>query len=94
MNIIILAREVLKAHNAYRRTHGSPDLHLDGQMTCDARNFAQEIAFKGVLQHQSSEILARKGLGENIGMSCAPVQDGPLKYGRIVTMAKNVAKRW
>lgn len=94
VNIIIIAKEVLKAHNAYRRTHAAPELHLDGKMICDAQKFAQEIAYKGMLQHQSSDILARKGLGENIGMSCAPLRNGPLSYGKIVKMAKNVAKRW
>jgi len=89
-----MAKEVLKAHNAYRRTHAAPELHLDGKMICDAQKFAQEIAYKGMLQHQSSDILARKGLGENIGMSCAPLRNGPLSYGKIVKMAKNVAKRW
>ena len=94
VNIKIVANEVLRSHNAYRRTHGSPDLRLDDQMICDAQKYAEDIAFKGVLKHQSSQILARKSLGENIGMSCAPVRDGPLSYGKIIKMAKNVAKHW
>ena len=94
MNIKIVANEVLRSHNAYRRTHDSPDLHLDDQMICDAQKYAEDIAFKGVLKHQSSQILAKKSLGENIGMSCAPVRDGPLSYGKIIKMAKNVAKHW
>ncbi|KAM7442049.1 hypothetical protein ABFA07_008966 [Porites harrisoni] len=94
VNIKIVANEVLRSHNAYRRTHGSPDLHLDDQMICDAQKYAEDIAFKGVLKHQSSQILAKKSLGENIGMSCAPVRDGPLSYGKIIKMAKNVAKHW
>ena len=51
MNIKIVANEVLRSHNAYRRTHGSPDLHLDDQMICDAQKYAEDIAFKGVLKH-------------------------------------------
>lgn len=90
----LMAKEILKSHNTYRRTHASPPLHLDEQMTCDAQTFAQEIASKGILQHQKSTILATKRLGENIGMSCAPKLSGPLSYGRILKMAKNVAKRW
>ena len=84
----------MKAHNAFRRTHGSPDMQLDDQMICDAQTYAKEIAYKGALEHQSSEILARKGMGENIGMSCTPARNGPLKYNKIVRMARNVAKRW
>lgn len=91
---MIVAKEVLKSHNAYRRTHASPEIHLDNQMICDAQTFAQEIAHMGILQHQASEILAKKKLGENIGMSCAPMRSGRLHAGRIIQMAKNVAKRW
>ena len=90
----VVAKEILKSHNDYRQTHAAPPLQLDVQMMCDAQTFAQEIAARGVLQHQKSVILARKRLGENIGMSCAPAQGGPLSYGRIMKMAKNVARRW
>jgi len=90
----IVAKEILKSHNDYRRTHAAPPLQLDVQMMCDAQTFAQEIAARGVLKHQKGVILARKRLGENIGMSCAPARGGPLSYGRIMKMAKNVARRW
>ena len=92
--VIIVANDVKKTQNAYRRVHGSPDLRLDDHMMCDAQNYAQKMASKGVLEHQSSAILARRGVGENIGMSCVPARNGPLTYLKVQKMARNVAKRW
>ena len=90
----MIINEILKTHNAHRRTHGSAPLTLDHQMTCDAMKFAQRLAHKRTLKHQSSQVLATKGLGENIGMSCAPAVKGNLLGGKILRMARNVAKRW
>ena len=92
--VVIVAKAVKAVHNAYRRTHGSPAVQLDEQMTCDAQKFAQQLAFKGVLEHQSSTILARKRVGENIGMSCTPARNRPLTFQKISKMVGNVAKRW
>lgn len=92
--VIIIAKKVMKAHNSFRRTHGSPALQLDEKMICDAQTFAQQMALKGVLEHQSSEILARQRVGENIGMSCTPARNGPLNFEKISRMVGNVAKRW
>jgi len=84
----------MAAHNSVRRTHGSPALQLDEQMTCDAQHFAQQMASRGVLEHQSSSTLSRKRVGENIGMSCTPARNGPLSFQKIKRMVGNVAKRW
>ena len=87
--VIIVANDLKKTQNAYRRVHGSPDLRLDDHMMCDAQNYAQKMASKGVLEHQSSAILARRGVGENIGMSCVPARNGPLTYLKVQKMARN-----
>ena len=63
-------------------------------MICDAQKYAKKMSSKGVLEHESSAVLARRGLGENIGMSCMPARNGPLNNQRVERMARNVAKRW
>lgn len=58
----------LKAHNMFRKIHGTPDLKLDDEMNNDAQEYAKVLAKLGRLEHASQE--ARKGNGENLAFAC------------------------
>ena len=58
----------LKAHNMFRKIHGTPDLKLDDEMNKDAQEYAKVLAKLGRLEHASQD--ARKGNGENLAFAC------------------------
>ncbi|XP_064079225.1 uncharacterized protein LOC135196370 isoform X3 [Macrobrachium nipponense] len=55
------AEECLKAHNNYRKKHGVPALKLNKELSKFAKEWAQTIAKKNVLQHRDNN-----KYGENI----------------------------
>ena len=63
------AESGLKAHNKYRKVHGSPEMKLDEQMSKSAEEYAKKIAQMGALQHSSSS--ERSDNGENLYMACS-----------------------
>ena len=53
--------ETLKAHNEYRKRHGSVPLKWSSKLEKNARNWAHELASRGYIQHAS-----QNEEGENI----------------------------
>lgn len=55
----------LKAHNMFRKIHGSPAMKLNQQMSKEAEEYAKKLASMGTLQH------AQTDYGENLAMKCS-----------------------
>ena len=53
--------DILKTHNSYRKTHGSGTLKWSNKLQNNAQRWAEKLAKKGYLQHES-----QNEEGENI----------------------------
>jgi len=56
-----LKRDSLRAHNRYRKDHGSPPMVWNDDLAKNAQEWAEEIAVKGLLVHHT-----QREEGENI----------------------------
>ena len=62
--------EALDAHNKYRAVHHSQPLIIDDKLAADAQNYAENIAKRGVLEHEF-----KIDDGENLAMKCLGPQE-------------------
>ena len=54
-------REMLDAHNVYRKRHCAPALRLDDRLSRSAQNYAEKLARMNTMVHSGIT-----GLGENL----------------------------
>ena len=66
-------REVLMAHNRFRKIHGTPEMRLNAKMNKEAQAYAELLARNGVknIRHSTD----RNDDGENLAYSCSSRED-------------------
>ena len=66
-------REVLMAHNRFRKIHGTPEMRLNVKMNKEAQIYAEILARNGVknIRHSTD----RNDDGENLAYSCSSRKD-------------------
>ena len=66
-------REVLMAHNRFRKIHGTPEMRLNEKMNKQAQAYAEVLARNGVknIRHSTD----RNDDGENLAYSCSSRED-------------------
>lgn len=67
----------LTEHNFYRGIHQSVPIKINKDLVMEARKFAQTLAARGNLVHESPDVLNRLGQTENLGMVCSKVKVSP-----------------
>jgi uncharacterized protein YkwD len=59
------SKNVLQAHNAYRRRHCAPPLQLDASLNQRAQDYAQQLSNTNRFEHSKN----RNNIGENLYMN-------------------------